>query len=220
MVAGVGDSGGQHADFMHMPHIPAGIVTLTLVVPLHPTFGLKPTNRQVPILSRPTSTGRRLGATTSGIAAGNCTVGHRSPCPPPSYRMGWYLTDFFFPGTYLCPAGHSHDKTTRVQDNGTSDAKTTARARQLSKFTPRRGFNYGSPNSTPRTAPRPRLISQLLNPHQASAGSLSLRCRKHASSLHKMRIPWLATDMNARARLPCPLGPLEPPSQLPVPGIT
>lgn len=36
----------------------------------------------------------------------------------------------------------------------------------MSKFTPRRGFNYGFPNSTPRTAPRPRLISQLLNPHQ------------------------------------------------------
>jgi hypothetical protein len=50
--------------------------------------------------------------------------------------------------------------TTRVQDHGTGDAKTAARAGQFSKFTPRRGFNYGSPNSTPRMVPPPCLISQ------------------------------------------------------------
>jgi len=62
MVAAVDDSGGQYAHFMHVPHIPVGIVTSTLAVPLHPTFSLKPTNRQVPILSRPTGDGRRATA--------------------------------------------------------------------------------------------------------------------------------------------------------------
>jgi hypothetical protein len=188
VVAAVDDSGGQDAGFMHVPHIPVGIVTLTLAVPLHPTLGLKPTNRQVPMLSRPTNDGRRLGATTAGIAAWNGAVGRHA-----LHRGDGGISSSLLSQRLFYPASLNAMVTTHaLLKPKPRESKTTApatprpqRALVSSRISPHAaGLIMGPPT---RPLGRPLLVSfpELLNPHRCvgqfclcDVGNTPVRCTR------------------------------------------